>query len=136
MDDSTISVFSSHLLCIILPQRCTYLCTLTFCIYISREGTKSWVRNVKIRYIYLSPAPHNHEFNSIGAGQFFKNIVGKGENAGKHHSLLFPQNVFYHLKCKVQFLSNIFFCLRLQIESVSNSVKRQRADPLPLDPTF
>ena len=37
----------------------------------------------------------------------FENIVGKGENAGNQHFLLFPHNAFYLLVGKFDVLSNV-----------------------------
>ena len=38
-----------------------------------------------------------------------KNIVGKGEDAGNQHFLLFPHNVFYPSGNKFQFFNGIYF---------------------------
>ena len=38
-----------------------------------------------------------------------ENIVGKEENAGYQHFLLFSQNVFYYSQNKIQFFSRIYF---------------------------
>ena len=40
--------------------------------------------------------PHNHDFSQPYYERPFENIVGKGENAGNQHFLLF-HNVFYPL---------------------------------------
>ena len=41
----------------------------------------------------------------------FENIVGKGENAGNQHFLLFPHNVFYPFQTKFQNLNYIEFVI-------------------------
>ena len=43
----------------------------------------------------------------------FENIVGKGENAGNQHILLFPHNVFYPSQKNFQFLSHIYCYLQI-----------------------
>ena len=39
----------------------------------------------------VKPLPHNTDFLMTLRNKTFKNIAGKGENAGYHHFLLFPQ---------------------------------------------
>ena len=54
-------------------------------------------------------------FNDPEIGDFFENIVGKGENAGNQHFLLFPQCFLPIQRTK--------FC-RLQMLSIWTSVKK------------
>ena len=39
----------------------------------------------------INSSPHNTDFSRPPIRRTFKNIVGKGENAGNQHFLLFPQ---------------------------------------------
>ena len=59
--------------------------------------------------------PHNPDFLTTLRKKTFENIVGKGENAGNQHFLLFPQcflpiqrrksSLELHLFCRLQMLS-------------------------------
>ena len=46
--------------------------------------------------VHLNPLPHNPDFYQPLMRRTFKNIVGKGENAGNQH-FLFSNDVFYPL---------------------------------------
>ena len=52
----------------------------------------------------------------------FENIVGKGENAGNQHFLLFPTMISTLLKASFKVLATLKFC-RLQMLSIPTSLK-------------
>ena len=72
---------------------------------------------VHISVIY--PLAHTATIDKPGEKKPFKNIVGKGENAGLQHFLLFPQ-FFYPCPKQLSALHLYLFC-RLQMLSVWTS---------------
>ena len=67
----------------------------------------------------------------------FKNIVGKGENAGNQHFLPFPKCFLPFPEHISNFLSHLFCCLQmLSIWTGVNFFVWQRANPLPHNATF
>ena len=59
-----------------------------------------------VKTIAFKPLPHNPDFQTTLKKKAFENIVGKGENAGDQHFLLFPQ---CFLPVPKQILSLIYF---------------------------
>ena len=55
--------------------------------------------------------PHNPDFLTTLRRMPLVKIVGKGENAGNQHFLFFPHNVFYPVKNRNHYFSNISFVI-------------------------
>ena len=67
----------------------------------------------------FNPLPHNPEFLMSLRKELFGNIVGKGENVGNQHFLLFPQ-CFLPSSKQISIFGQCLFC-RLQMLSIWTS---------------
>ena len=63
--------------------------------------------------ISANPLSHNPEFKRPPTKKPFENIVGKGENAGNQHFLLFPQCFLPFTKQISKFQSRLFCRLHM-----------------------
>ena len=64
----------------------------------------------------FNPLPHSPDFQRPPRKKPFENIVGKGENAGNQHFLLFPQCFLSYQRQKPSFELHLF--CRLQMPSI------------------
>ena len=71
--------------------------------------------------VVINPLPRNPDFLPTPSMKPFENIVGKRENAGNQHFLLFPQ-CFLPFSKEISILQSHLLC-RLQIRSIRTSLK-------------
>ena len=79
---------------------------------LSQKLLTSLLSTIQLSEVSLKSLPHNPEF-IISIGKRLENIVGKGENAGHQHFLLFPQCLLPNQRHKLPFDPHLYFRLRV-----------------------
>ena len=84
-----------------------YVYGLWQCTILYTPGNKCQFCSIKPILLPLNTLPHNPDLPALKKNDF-ENIVGKGENAGHQHFLLFPQCFLPYQRQKLSFQQHLF----------------------------